>query len=229
MKDQGPWSKLERAVDRQGDQAWNFLESDEIDRLLDVLRVGCPIKVIRSNGRNYETHRPPSPNVWKMVVFLLNTGARRGEMFRLRWSDVDLARGRVRLVSTKSARPGSPAKTRYIPFNAALDEMFQGLNRGKGSELVFGRDRNLRQKFKAALGAAGLRSIIRVHDLRHTFASHLVMNGVPLYTVSELLGHSSTHMTRRYAHLAPETLESAVAKLNFGERPDGARVLSVRG
>jgi site-specific recombinase XerD len=64
-----------------------------------------------------------------------------------------------------------------------------------------------------AVTAAALHDV-RMHDLRHTFASRLVQRGVPLLTVSELLGHASLKMTMRYAHLATETLRHAVAKLD---------------
>lgn len=69
---------------------------------------------------------------------------------------------------------------------------------------------------------------VRVYDLRHTFASHLVMAGVPLYTVSELMGHERVEMTKRYAHLAPRVLQSAVSVLNFGASPGQAKVVAIR-
>jgi site-specific recombinase XerD len=64
------------------------------------------------------------------------------------------------------------------------------------------------------------------HALRHTFAAHAVMSGIPLYTVKELLGHASIEMTQRYAHLAPDYLGREVARLNFALPTDG-KVLSL--
>lgn len=73
---------------------------------------------------------------------------------------------------------------------------------------------NLNRRFKNAAKRAGLEKI-SIHTLRHTFASHLVMAGVPLVTVSSLLGHSDIKTTMIYAHLSPDHLKDAVNKLNF--------------
>ena len=75
-------------------------------------------------------------------------------------------------------------------------------------------DLNLHHRFTHALRCAGLPHY-RVHDLRHTFCSHLAMRGIPLYTIARLVGHSTVEMTQRYAHLAPESLASAVQTLSF--------------
>lgn len=210
-----PWNKIERAIERHVDEAWGYLKEHEIETLLDVLKNGIFKKVKKKNGHDYPLHVPPNPAMWRMVTFLLNTGARRGEMFALKWSDVSMESRTVRLVSSKSAKNGKSAKVRYVPINENLSELFESMPAGAPNERVFRRDINLRRKFKLALHWAGLPEY-RVHDLRHTFASHLVMNGTPLYTVSKLLGHSSTEVTQRYAHLGNENLIQAVESLKFG-------------
>ena len=68
----------------------------------------------------------------------------------------------------------------------------------------------------------GPRSIVRIHDLRHTFASRLVSSGVPIFDVSKLLGHMSITMTMRYAHLSPNAFESAIIRLE--EQPDAVEL-----
>jgi integrase len=72
---------------------------------------------------------------------------------------------------------------------------------------------SIKRSFSTACRRAGI-SDFRIHDLRHTFASWLVTEGVPLLEVSRLLGHSTVKMTERYAHLAPDSLESAVSLLD---------------
>lgn len=155
-----------------------------------------------------------------LVIFSLHTGARRGELFHLTWGDVDLARGNltVRGENAKSLR------TRHIPLNAeALATLRawrkQAVDVGDDA-LVFpgkgGRPlTNTRKSWEALLKEAGI-SNFRWHDLRHDFASRLVMAGIDLNTVRELLGHSDYQMTLRYAHLAPEHKAAAVARLVSG-------------
>ena len=77
-----------------------------------------------------------------------------------------------------------------------------------------GRVQGLKNSIKVACSQAGI-SDFRIHDLRHTFASWLVMDGVPLYDVSKLLRHSNIRMTERYAHLAPGYLQKAIAGRGF--------------
>ncbi len=222
-----PWRKAERATNRSADQSWTFLEADEIDRLLSVLRNGVDPSIKRKDGCTRRVKVRFELDLYCRVLFLLNSGARRGEMDRLKWSDIDTSRGQVRIVTRKAARSGRNAKARHVPMNASLAEMFDTMERGRPSDLVFGADGNLGRRLKAALRWAGVERHVRVHDLRHTFASHLAMQGIPIYSISKLLGHSNTTMTERYAHLSPGALQEAVNVLNFGSTGDAARVIGV--
>lgn len=150
-----------------------------------------------------------------MVLLALNTGLRRGELFSLcrRQVDLDACRITVKGITSKSGR------SRYIPLNnEAAMVMKSWLSQSDSeSELVFpaasGRSlQTVRRAWTSVLSKAGITDF-RLHDLRHHFASRLVMRGIDLYTVSTLLGHSSVQMTERYSHLAPEHLEQAVAQL----------------
>lgn len=149
-----------------------------------------------------------------LVLLALNTGMRRGELLSLDWQNVNLP---AKLV-TVTAGNAKSRKGRHIPLNA---EAFAVLNRwekqGKGAGLVFpspsgARMGNVNSSWEALCEQAKLPGF-RFHDLRHDFASKLVMAGVDLNTVRELLGHADIRMTLRYAHLAPHMLADAVAKL----------------
>jgi integrase len=170
-----------------------------------------------------------------MVVVALNTGMRLGEMLALRWSDIDLKAGRL-VVRRAVARGivGTPksGRSREIPLNDTVTRALEQHRHLRGP-LVFCTDDGrmlTKNEAKAPLARARRRSgIVELgwHDLRHTFASHLVMRGVPLKAVQELLGHATIEMTMRYAHLAPATKSDAVRVLDGAT--GGAMVARLRG
>lgn len=146
-----------------------------------------------------------------LVLLSINTGMRRGEVFNLTWADVDLT-GKVLTVEGETSKSG---QTRHIPLNREALEVLKGWA-GKVVPAAFvfparggGRLDNVKRSWEGVLKAAKVEGF-RWHDLRHTFASKLVMAGVPLNTVRELLGHSDLAMTLRYAHLAPDSKAAAV-------------------
>jgi len=151
-----------------------------------------------------------------IVLLALNTGLRRGELFNLRWRDVDAGRA-VLTVAGEGAKSG---QTRHVPLNSeALDVLrtWAGETTPDPAAYVFpGLDGSRLEDIKGAwlplIKAANV-SGFTFHDCRHTFASKLVQAGVDLNTVRELLGHADLTMTLRYAHLAPEHKAAAVAKL----------------
>ena len=147
-----------------------------------------------------------------LVVTALHTGMRKGELLGLTWDVVDMTHGFIRLKQTKNG------KARALPFNETLWSLFSGLRTRQDVPWVFHdaegrRHKDIRLPFDGACEGAGLTDF-HFHDLRHTFASWLMMRGVPLATVSNLLGHTSPTMTLRYAHLSPTHLTSAVRVLD---------------
>ncbi len=171
---------------KENNRKLRFLNIDECQRLIDC----C------------STHLKP------IVITALNTGMRRGEILGLMWKQVDLRHGFISLDDTKSG------EGRQIPMNQTLIEMFSEMSRGFESKYVFS-NRNgdsltdIKHSFNTALRKAEIHNAT-FHTLRHTCASHLVMNGADLTSVKELLGHKSLSMTMRYAHLAPEHKRKAV-------------------
>lgn len=149
-----------------------------------------------------------------MVLLALNTGLRRGELFGLDWRSVNL-QTKLLTVEAGTAKSG---KTRHLPLNdEALDVLKRWKKQHGAGGLVFpspkgGQFDNISKVWDGIVVAAKL-SDFNFHDLRHDFASKLVMAGVDLNTVRELLGHADIKMTLRYAHLAPGKLADAVAKI----------------
>jgi integrase len=146
-----------------------------------------------------------------ILVVALHTGLRRGELLALTWPDVDFKQGVLRIVHTKNGA------RREIPMTQTLRETLQTLPHRLHADSVFpGTTADLRdilRRFQRALRLAGIEGFV-FHDLRHTFASHLVMAGVDLLTVKEFLGHKDLTMTLRYAHLAPDYKRAAIARLD---------------
>ena len=151
-----------------------------------------------------------------MVLVALNTGMRRGELFSLDWQSVNLERAMV----TVTAGNAKSRKARHIPLNAESHDVLTRWGKQHGRKgLVFpspegGRLTNINKSWDGIVTDAEL-SDFRFHDLRHDFASKLVMAGVDLNTVRELLGHADIAMTLRYAHLAPDKLADAVARIGL--------------
>jgi integrase len=155
-----------------------------------------------------------------VVLLSLNTGLRRGELFALRWDDIDFSQ-RTLSVMAENAKSG---KTRHIPLNDEAYSVLKGWKEQSQTVKGFifeGKDgqpiHDVRTSWATLLSKeqANVEGF-RWHDLRHTFASKLVMAGVDLNTVRELLGHTDYKMTLRYAHLAPEHKAMAVNKLVQG-------------
>jgi integrase len=152
-----------------------------------------------------EGHRP-------ILIAALHTGLRRGELFKLTWQDVDFKQGVVQAVHTKNG------ERREVPMSDTLRETLRSLPRSLASACVFpgktGKGLvDIRKRFHRALREAGIEGFV-FHDLRHTFASHLVMAWVDLMTVKEFLGHKSLQITLRYAHLAPDYKRSTISRLD---------------
>ncbi|WP_449428818.1 tyrosine-type recombinase/integrase [Rhodanobacter umsongensis] len=149
-----------------------------------------------------------------LVLVALNTGLRRGELFSLDWGNVNLP-GKMLTVTVGNAKS---RKARHIPLNTEALAVLKRWKKQHGGEgLVYPgasgeRLGNINKSWDGLVTAAKLPDF-RFHDLRHDFASKLVMAGVDLNTVRELLGHADIAMTLRYSHLAPAKLAAAVAML----------------
>lgn len=173
-----------------------FLTDDEYGRLLSACR-------------NSEWDR-----LYLLVLLGLTTGARRGEMLALKWSDIDFKRKISTLRNTKNG------DNRLLPLtDTVLTELFRF--RGVGSSLVFASEIKpdkpfeFRKHWHKTLESAGIENF-RFHDLRHSAASYLAMNGATLHEIANVLGHRDTTVTQRYAHLCHEHKARLVERV-FGD------------
>ncbi|MEW6686074.1 MAG: tyrosine-type recombinase/integrase [Candidatus Edwardsbacteria bacterium] len=145
-----------------------------------------------------------------IVLFALYTGLRKSEILNLRWSEVDFKNRMIIVEKTKTN------ERRIIPMNQAVYKQLQEISIRRNGDLVFSDEyrKNLRKNFETALKKVSIEDF-RFHDLRHTFASYLVMNGASLKVAQQLLGHKDIKMTMRYSHLSQDHLQDAVNRLDF--------------
>jgi len=149
--------------------------------------------------------------VKNVVTMALNTGMRQGEIFKLKWFDVDFTRGSIHVRRTKTGRD------RFVPMNSGLRAMLEGLNRS--NEYVFPSPKtgvaliDVKKVFDKAKRAAGLEDF-RFHDLRHTAATRMADHGASAFTIAAILGHSDIRMTSRYTHATDRATKAAVESLS---------------
>jgi len=154
----------------------------------------------------------------EVIVFAVLTGMRRAEIVNLRWDDVDLTR-RLIYVQSDASFKTKQGKRRVIPIgDVAYHLLSSKLGKTAGEYVFLHRGRRIAEswlshKFKHCVRSAGLPDRLHFHSLRHTFASWLVQDGVSLYEVQKLLGHSSISVTQVYSHLQPEQLHETVNRL----------------
>ena len=171
-----------------------YLTPDQVRRVLEELNAECR-----------------SPNSAAIIRLLLLTGARFGEVARMRWEDVDLVEG----IWTKPASATKQRREHRVPISEPALEIISGQPRA--GELIFPRPDgkaflDVRKTWHGALDRAGVPRV-RIHDCRHSFASILASNGVSLHVVGALLGHSPPQTTARYSHLYDSVLQEAAERV----------------
>lgn len=150
-----------------------------------------------------------------IIILAMNTGLRKGEILSLEWRDINFPTKHLTVRGTNTKN----SNTRHIPLNTvALKMLKQWKSQDKFNKYIFHAGdgiklANFKKSYRNLLKQARIENFT-IHDLRHHFASKLVMSGVPLNTVRELLGHANLDTTIRYAHLAPDHKAEAVELIN---------------
>ena len=208
----GDWPGRSVKAPKFDNRKMRFLTHDECETLLAKLREA-------------------SPQVADMALLSLDTGMRAGEIFSLLWENVNMDAEQIRVVDAKAGN-----RTAYM--TERVKSMLQGLLGGDG--LVFpsktgeriGQISNTVQRAISDIGLnAGItdpRNKATFHSLRHTYASRLVENGTDLYTVKELLGHSTLAMTERYSHVSNVSLQSAVKRMEQATAEKAQKVVELK-
>lgn len=192
---------------------WGLMSSNPVSKVKRFKISNGSLRVLtevefRKLFENASFHLKP------ILITAINTGMRKGELLQLKWDHVNLESDFIVVVDSKNY------ESRSIPINTALDEVLTSLRMESTSEFVFTYEgkpiQSIKTSFKSAVRRSGIKPC-RFHDLRHTFASRLVMAGVDISTVKELLGHKDIRMTMRYSHPTPEHKKEAVEKLKLSQ------------
>mgnify|MGYP000916308687 CR=1 FL=1 len=224
-----PLARLDRLTEHDSDIKVRYLTDDERMRLMVAL--DAREKRMREERESHnrwlvERGRPPMPELGgsfadylkPMVLVSLNSGIRRGTLFALKWKDIDFSTRTMtlRAIAMKSG------KTTCLPLNSIVAKTLlqwrDQCPKAQNEDLIFPSPvsgkmlNNVKKSWTAILKDASIENF-RWHDMRHDFASRLVMQGVDLNVVRELLGHADLKMTMRYAHLAPSIKLQAVELL----------------
>ncbi len=215
-----PLQRLKPLKEHDSDLVVRYLSGEERTRLMTALDAReKKMRQERDSHNKWLAERghptlPPlageyADHLKPMVLVSLHTGIRQNNLFSLKWGDIDFETRTM----TLSASTSKSGKTLRLGINsAALDVLKKWRNQAgetQADALVFhspktgGKMDNCAHAWKTLMKNAGIENF-RWHDMRHDFASQLVMRGIDLNTVRELMGHASLAMTLRYAHLAPE-------------------------
>jgi integrase len=201
MRDDNPAKGIERNLEHHRRR---YLSSDELMRLTTALA------------------KYPDQQAANVIRLLLLIGCRRGEALGMRWADIDLATG-------KWSKPPSSTKQKEhheVPLSAPLRQLLSEMRDAQASkhskrplgEFVFpslsdsGHLEGFKRSWRTICKAAKITNL-RVHDLRHSYASQLVSGGASLPLIGALLGHASPATTARYAHLAADPLRQATERV----------------
>jgi integrase len=174
---------------RDDNERIRYLTLDEQERLLAVMI-----------GRYANSIKP-------IFIFAVNTGMRRGEILNLGWSDISWERNVIVVRKTKSGRD------RSVPINSAVAEVLKARLQLISSGKVFSiSPKTLSSAFTTLARRAGIENL-RLHDLRHTFATRLSDAGIDPFTIADILGHRDLNITKRYTHVLESNRQRAVAAL----------------
>lgn len=187
-----------------------FPEDNKIERYMNDEELGRLLEVLRTDHRR---------SICLIAMFLLSTGARLNEALSATWDQIDQEKRIWRIPASNS----KSKRMRVVPLNdSAMDVINQLDTEGNYDHLFINKKRekpyvSISKIWEELRDKAGLPHL-RIHDLRHQFASFLVNGGNSLYTVQQILGHSDPSVTQRYAHLSTQALQEAASSASLAIR-----------
>lgn len=184
---------------------WGLIEKNPLDHIKKYTEDKKPPRFLAKDEVR-ELLRLAQGKLREILVVLLNTGLRKGELENLRWDDVDLENGFILIRESKTN------DYRRVPINSSVHQLLASKKNKTG--YVFGKQNNLLRNLKNLYKKAGIEDA-HIHTLRHTCASFMAQSGVPLFTIAKILGHKSLKTTEIYSHLTTDDLKKAVDTLKL--------------
>jgi len=200
-----------------GSREWEWLEENPLFKVTKKTEARGRIRFLSDDERNKlleVCEQASNPFIYLLVVIALSTGARFSEILNLKWENVDLKRKMFYFMDTKNS------ENRAVPISLKAYELIKKHSKIRkiNSTYVFARPdgqkpTDLRFQWDEAVKKAELKNF-RFHDLRHTAASYLAMNGATLVEISEILGHKTMQMVKRYSHLTQKHTAEVLERMN---------------
>ncbi len=196
---------------------WEWLENNPVRKIKKLPEPRGRVRFLNDKERDAilkACKKTDNPHLHKIVILALSTGARKNEILQLKWQDVDLKRGMVILHQTKNG------ERRSLPIRGYARELLEehAKLRNLKCDYLFPSEQkcqpiDIRRAWVNAVKNAGIEDF-RFHDLRHSAASYLAMNGASIAEIAEVLGHKTLQMVKRYAHLSETHTAGVVEKMN---------------
>lgn len=195
---------------------WEWMDDNPVRKLIPLHEPRGRVRYLSPHERSLLLNCARvsrNRSLYPLIMLALCTGARKGELLNLKWSDIDFKRCRVVFQYTKNG------ERRGAPLSADVVKMLveYGANNTKQSVYVFASNQDtplcVDKAFKKLIKGAGITNF-RFHDLRHTAASYLAMSGASVTDIAEVLGHKTLAMVKRYTHLSDTHTRKIIEQMN---------------
>lgn len=217
------------------DQRW--IERNPCHRVKNLVKPAKVFPWLQSSEQVTRLIAECSPLIRDLVAVLVGTGMRIDEALHLQWDDIDMEH---RLITVHRGKKGMPksGRLRRVPIFDSVLLVLRAMRLARGSNVLLwpGREGKPRsqspiwKQFKPAVERAGFDGRMRIHDLRHSFASLFLLDGGDIFKLSRILGHSSVTITERtYAHLRPDAFEEDYGRVRFRMPGESGEVVVLRG
>jgi integrase len=206
-------------------QRWGYIRDNVVATVPKLRLVKNPPRFLSHEEVEKLINAAGGSHLYPLLVTAAHTGMRKSELFFLTWDDVDFDQGTI-TIQNKEGWHTKNYKSRVLSLTPRLRNVLLAHKQDQDAQEVYSEyvftykgkklQSTIKRSLRTVLNQAGLKNVT-LHMLRHTFASHLVMAGVPLREIQELMGHASFETTLQYAHLSKDHAKKQVLRLPYAE------------